>query len=315
MHSLRRLLVVVGAALAIAVLALFLSQMPAQDEAGSFAAVGDDAAAATDAPSPLPGAEDPARPGIGFLSPVVYETGGEPFDDAVVDQLNATLDELMARPETAENVEREASIHLWRYATRLTMGYLTEQQQGRVVRHLDALAERYPEASEDLAHTRFMVENLMLGQVAPNIVGKDLDGDEFELYDYRGKVVAIVFTGQWCGPCRTEYPYQRLLLEVMDPEEFVLLGVNSDADVEVARQAKIDEELDYRAWWDGHAEKNTGGPIATEWNVTGWPTIYVLDEEGVIRRRGPRHEKLITAAKELVAEMKRKQADEPGSRP
>jgi peroxiredoxin len=157
---------------------------------------------------------------------------------------------------------------------------------------------------------RFMVQNLMLGREAPNIVGKDLDGVEFELADYRGKVVAVVFTGQWCGPCRSEYPYQRLLLEVMDEEEFVLLGVNSDADVEVARQAKIDERLDYRAWWDGYAEEATRGPIASSWNVSGWPTIYVLDEDGVIRRRGPRQEKLITAAKELVAEMRRGRAEQ-----
>jgi peroxiredoxin len=178
-----------------------------------------------------------------------------------------------------------------------------------VVDHLDGLAESYPEAAEDLAATRFMVENLMLGREAPDIVGKDLDGVEFRLSDYRGKVVAIVFTGQWCGPCRSEYPYQRLLLEVMDPEEFVLLGVNSDADIEVAKQGKADAELDYRAWWDGYAEENTKGPIATQWNVTGWPTIYVLDENGVIRRRGPRQEKLITAAKELVAEMNSRQAE------
>ena len=153
-----------------------------------------------------------------------------------------------------------------------------------------------------------MVTNLMLGKEAPNIVGSDLDGVRFELSDYRGKVVAIVFSGHWCGPCRSEYPYQRLLLEVMDKEEFVLLGVNSDGELQVAKDAKVQEELDYRSWWDGHGEKSTDGPIATEWNVTGWPTIYVLDENGVIRNRGARHEKLITIVKELVAEMKKNRA-------
>ena len=39
--------------------------------------------------------------------------------------------------------------------------------------------------------------------------------------------------------------------------------------------------------------------------------IYVLDEEGVIRRRGPRHEAVITAAKELVGDMRRKRAHDP----
>jgi hypothetical protein len=60
-----------------------------------------------------------ARPDIGFFPPAEYNTGGEPFDDAVVDDLMATLDELLARPETAEDIEPEARLHLWRYSTRL----------------------------------------------------------------------------------------------------------------------------------------------------------------------------------------------------
>lgn len=250
------------------------------------------------------------RPDIGFLSPVEYDTDGELFADAVVDDLMAVLDELLERPETAADFERAARTHLWRYSTRLTSGNLTPEQEARILAHLDQLAGDHPEHAELFEDTGFMVENLMLGKVAPNIVGTDFDGEQFELADYRGKVVAIVFTGQWCGPCRSEYPYQRLLLEVMDEDEFVLLGVNSDKDLQVAKDAKVEERLDYRAWWDGHGERSTDGPIANLYNVSGWPTIYVLDENGVIRNRGARHEKLITAAKELVGEMKRKRAEE-----
>lgn len=310
MSSLRPLVFVLSMFVAGMVIAMIVTAPDEGPAAGVAPVAGngartDPGTADADAAAPLPE--------VGFYPPEYYDTGGKSFTDATVDELIGTLDQLMARPETAENVAREANIHLWRYATRLSTGYLTEKQLERVVEHLDALAEDIPEAAEDLAATRFMVENLMLGQEAPNIVGKDLEGIEFELADYRGKVVAIVFTGHWCGPCRGEYPYQRLLLEVMDLDEFVLLGVNSDADIEVARQAKVDERLDYRAWWDGHAVSSTSGPIATRWNVSGWPTIYVLDENGIIRHRGPRQEKLITAAKELVAEMKRKRAAESGS--
>ncbi len=251
-----------------------------------------------------------ARSDIGFLPPPEYNTGGEPFGDAVVDDLMATLDELLARPETAEDFDREAGLHLWRYSTRLASGYLTPAQDTRVLAHLERLAAAHPEHAELFESTGFMVENLMLGKEAPNIVGNDFEDIPFELTDYRGKIVAIVFTGQWCGPCRSEYPYQRLLLEVMDEEDFALLGVNSDAELQVAKDAKVEERLDYRAWWDGHAEESTDGPIANLYNVSGWPTIYVLDENGVIRNRGARHEKLITVVKDLVAEMKRKRADD-----
>lgn len=43
----------------------------------------------------------------------------------------------------------------------------------------------------------FEMENLAIGQEAPDIAGKDLDGVEFKLSEYRGKVVVIDFWGDW----------------------------------------------------------------------------------------------------------------------
>ena len=39
--------------------------------------------------------------------------------------------------------------------------------------------------------------NLQPGMVAPDIVGKDLDGVAFKLSDYRGKAVLLAFWGDW----------------------------------------------------------------------------------------------------------------------
>lgn len=43
----------------------------------------------------------------------------------------------------------------------------------------------------------FEIQNLSMGCVAPNIEGRDLDGEEFSLNDYRGKVVMLDFWGDW----------------------------------------------------------------------------------------------------------------------
>lgn len=43
----------------------------------------------------------------------------------------------------------------------------------------------------------FEMRNLAIGKVAPDIVGKDADGVEFKLSDYRGKVVVLDFWGFW----------------------------------------------------------------------------------------------------------------------
>jgi hypothetical protein len=43
----------------------------------------------------------------------------------------------------------------------------------------------------------FALQNLSIGREAPEIVGLDIDGVEFKLSDYRGKVVLLDFWGDW----------------------------------------------------------------------------------------------------------------------
>ena len=110
---------------------------------------------------------------------------------------------------------------------------------------------------------RYRVAHLMPGKVAPDIVGMDTEGVQFELRDYRGNIVVLIFSAEWCAPCKAEYPYQRQMLERYEDENVVLLGVNSDDELETIQGAKEREELDYRTWWDGSAP----GPIASSWKV------------------------------------------------
>ena len=240
-----------------------------------------------------------------FPDPEGLPSDGEPFEDAHVEQLLAQLEATLNVPEASGNFEDEASIPLWQLGMQLQRGTLSEEQSLRVSAFMDRLAEKYPDAVEKLDQQRFVIENLMPGKVAPNIVGKDTEGVEFSLEDYRGRIVALIFSGQWCGPCRGEYPYQRAMLEIYEEEDVALLGVNSDAVLDTIVQAKEREGLAYRTWWDGHSQPDADqvaaeGPIATQWNVLGWPQIYVLDEEGVIRHTDKRGGSLIAAVDQLL---------------
>ena len=95
------------------------------------------------------------------------------------------------------------------------------------------------------------------------------------------------------------YPHERSLVKRLEDKPFALLGVNSDPKDRV-RQAMKKENITWRSWWDGG---NTGGPIAKAWNVSGWPTIYVLDAKGVIRYKGVREKQMDEAVDKLLAEL------------
>jgi peroxiredoxin len=129
----------------------------------------------------------------------------------------------------------------------------------------------------------FEVQHLSVGQVAPDIEGHDLEGKPLRLSDYRGKVVLLVYWGTWCGPCMAAVPEHAALLQRMDGKPFAIVGVNSDADAASAHKIGTEKGITWRSWWDGGG---TQGPIASRWNVHGWPTLYLLDAQGTIRFKG-----------------------------
>jgi peroxiredoxin len=205
------------------------------------------------------------------------------------------LASLVARA-TAGDTGRAMRFRLWPVENDLRAGSLSDAQVASVLRRLEQLEAEHPAAREQLQRTAFVVEHLRIGAVAPNIVDQDSHGQAFQLADYRGKVVVLVFGGNWCGPCRSEYPYQRLLTEKYAGEPFAIVGVNSDV-LEVARTYAAENGLEYRSFWDG---PTTRGPIATRWNVTSWPTVYVLDHEGRIRFFDVRYQATLQAVAQLM---------------
>jgi Thioredoxin-like len=97
------------------------------------------------------------------------------------------------------------------------------------------------------------------------------------------------------------YPHERSLVKRLENRPFALIGVNSDRDKDELKKVLEKENITWRSFWNG--PKGTGGPISEAWKVQGWPTIYVLDGNGVIRYRDVRGEAMDRAVDELLAEL------------
>ena len=121
-----------------------------------------------------------------------------------------------------------------------------------------------------------------LGSTAPDFTGHTYEGDEVSLYDYRGQVVLLEFWGAWCGPCKTSMPHLDDLTTTYATQGLVTITVSTDLD----KQDSIDF-LDSRGFdafvnlWEPGGKN--GNPIDLQYNVTFYPTTYVLDRQGVIR--------------------------------
>ena len=79
------------------------------------------------------------------------------------------------------------------------------------------------------------------------------------------------------------YPHERSLVEELKDKPFAIVGINSDEDKARLKPRLAAESITWRSFWNG--PEGTRGPIAKAWHVSGWPTVYVIDHEGVIRHK------------------------------
>jgi peroxiredoxin len=233
------------------------------------------------------------------------------FSDGDVARLIETLDAILPPEATTPDWSDAARTRLWDFVRRLQDGRLTADQEARVLAHLRDLETAHPDGAGAIADARRMVTGLTVGKLAPDIAGIDVNGEPMRLSDYRGRVVVLKFGGAWCAICRSEYPYERFLVEMYRNWPFAILGVDGSETRAEARQSRTAHDLTYPAWWDGREGPDERGPIAREWNVLGWPTSYVLDAEGVIRFVDLKGEDLLKAVRQLLVEHQRQILQSP----
>ena len=98
-------------------------------------------------------------------------------------------------------------------------------------------------------------------------------------------------------------PHERSLVARMKDAPFALLGINSDPDLAATRQRCEKEKISWRNFYEG--EGGPPGAISKAWQVKGWPTLYLVDAAGTIRKKwmgSPGDEALDQAIDALVAE-------------
>jgi uncharacterized protein (TIGR03067 family) len=136
-----------------------------------------------------------------------------------------------------------------------------------------------------LRHAQGQIEEIRLrglGKPAPELAGEDLDGRPMKLSDFRGKVVLVSFWATWCGPCMKMVPHEKALVARLRDKPFALVGVNGDNEPEELQKGIEKYGIDWRSFKNKQTDKRF---ISTEWKVIGWPTLYLIDHQGIIRKR------------------------------
>jgi thiol-disulfide isomerase/thioredoxin len=140
--------------------------------------------------------------------------------------------------------------------------------------------------------------DLEIGAVAPETISVNLDGKTVKLSELKGKVVVLDFWATWCGPCRAMIPHTRDLVKSQEAKPFVFVSISVDDEKETLTNFMEKTPMPWAHWWDGKKA------VSQQWDVEGYPTLYVIDHKGVIRFKtlgyDPKSGKLDTTVEELV---------------
>lgn len=136
-----------------------------------------------------------------------------------------------------------------------------------------------------------------VGKQAPNFTLTDIEGNEFSLSDYRGKVVLIDLFRMKpsCPPCITEIPHLKAVYDKYSPNVLVMMSISvSTQDTSESLNSDFVQEYDI-PWIVACG----GTQIASSYGVSAVPTLVIVDVEG---NQWYRHEG-VTDESELTSEI------------
>ena len=124
-----------------------------------------------------------------------------------------------------------------------------------------------------------------VGMRAPEFTLEDLGGNPVSLGDLRGKVVVIEFWQSTCPDCRRALPELVATLMPYLDEGVVILGVNLDHDVELAREYLQAQGLDAFIT-TLHESFDKAMDVVDLFHVPLVPYTILIDRRGIIRFAG-----------------------------
>jgi cytochrome c biogenesis protein CcmG, thiol:disulfide interchange protein DsbE len=114
------------------------------------------------------------------------------------------------------------------------------------------------------------------GQVAPDFNVSD-GTSTIHLANYRGQVVLLNFWASWCVPCVEELPG---LLELhRERPDLAILAVSIDTDQDAYARFIERRHVNFVT------VRDPDQTAAKLYHTEGWPETYIIDRQGVIRRK------------------------------
>ena len=128
-----------------------------------------------------------------------------------------------------------------------------------------------------------------------------LDGNTYNLSDFKGHPVLINFWASWCKPCQSEMPAMEAMYRKYESDGFVILAVNAtnQDSINAVEEFVASNNLSFPVLLD------TKGEINQLYRVQALPTSFFINPQGLIEDiviGGPMSEALLETRLERLKE-------------
>lgn len=120
---------------------------------------------------------------------------------------------------------------------------------------------------------------------APDFITKDLKGNVVRLADFKGKYLLLDFWASWCRPCRAKMKELKAVYPELQQKGIIVCSISLDDKQEQWEKATREDGIVWVNTCDLKSFKEN--VIAADYKVTGVPTLFVVDPDGVIVSQNP----------------------------
>jgi thiol-disulfide isomerase/thioredoxin len=197
----------------------------------------------------------------------------------------------MAKPGKPDETKLQEAEAAYREVLKLSASNMAHYSLGITLIRLNRIHEGVGElktyvqhaGEEDIAEkARKIIQDprRAVEKFAPDFSIITSDGEYISSDELRGKVILIDFWGTWCQPCLNAIPFLSHLEKKYGNEAFVLISVDVNDEEVKWREFIAQNKMNWMHTRDSNAK------IQRLFQVTAYPTYFLIDHEGIIRYFG-----------------------------